>query len=155
MAARVKAATVVILVIIKLTYPMTTVELVDLVEVGALNDGKDLFFRGKATDGSDARVVLPHGYLGKLITYLYQAGAIAERERGERPAGEFTMTMLNPTGIGVHPMTDGSGRVAIEIGLDQGVSILVPLPPETIPQLRRSLWLQLEQSQVIARRRQN
>ena len=133
---------------------MTTVEFVDLVEVGALNDGDDVFFRGKAADGSDVRVILTHGHLGKLITYLYQAGAIAERERGGRPVGEFTTTMLNPVGIGVHPMTDGSGRVAIEIGLDQGVSILAPLPPETIPQ-RRSLRVQLEQAQTLARRHRN
>lgn len=134
---------------------MSTVELVDLVEVGALNDGEDVFFRGEAKDGTDTRIVFPHDHLGKLITYLYQAGAIAERERGERPPGEFTMTMLNPTGFGVHPMTDGSGRVGIEIALDQGASILVPLPPEAIPPLRKSLRIQLEQATTIARRRRN
>ena len=60
---------------------MSTVELVDLAEVGALNDGEDIFFRGKAKDGTDIQIILPHGHLGKLITYLFQAGALAERER--------------------------------------------------------------------------
>ncbi len=135
---------------------MAEVDIIDLVRVGALNGGENVYFDGKGRGGDDVRVVLPHGYLGKLIIYLYQAGLIAERERGTRPARqEFMTTMLNPTGFGVHAMTDGSGRVGLEVQLDQGVSILVPLPPEAIPPLRSSLRTQLEKAKAIARHRQN
>ena len=102
---------------------MAVLDLIDVVEVGALKGGeRAYFYRGEEKGGSEKTIVLRHGHLGKLITYLFQVGALAERERGARQAGsEFTMTMLNEMGVAVHAMTDGSGRVGMEVALDQGV----------------------------------
>ena len=133
---------------------MEVVRIKELFQVGEGDEGESAYFDVETHDDRQVRVVCPHGHLGKLITYLYQSGAIAERVRAGRGA-EFQMAVLNPMGLGIHAMTDGSGRVGLEFQLDQGVSILVPLPPENIAQLRKSLRIRLEQATKTAPRRQH
>ena len=39
---------------------MAEVDIIDLVRVGALNGGENVYFDGKGRGGDDVRVVLPH-----------------------------------------------------------------------------------------------
>ncbi len=134
------------------------IRVVDVIHGGAMNAGQDVFFDISAADGETFRVVQPYVGVGNLITklQLFAAAALKDRTEGQpmKPGTQKDYegsALLSPQGIEVCALADGTG-IAIRVWLSPGVSVDVPIPSATVPELQESMTQQLDEAKRLSPR---
>ncbi len=122
----------------------------DVVLGGGFDQGRSLFFDCEGVDGKITRVVMPAHHVSALLLKIIAFADLAFKDRVAHgltsPPGSSTheAPLINFQGIRVAGMADGSG-VAIEVVIQDGVSMAFPVPAKLVRQLAESLLSQLAQ----------
>ncbi len=117
-------------------------EVEDVSHGGGLNEGRDVFFDARLTDGSEVRIVLPHTHVSAFLAKVMAFAGTAHRDRTQHGVGEDSHVehteMLPCQQIQIAPLADLTG-VALQFHIQDGVSMVFPLQTKFLPPLSASL----------------
>ncbi len=125
-----------------MTMQPEVLEVANVSHGGGINEGRDVFFDARLTDGSEVRVVLSHTQVSAFVAKLMAFAGAAHGERKQHGVGEDNHVehteMLQCQQIQIAPLADLTG-VALQFHIQDGVSMVFPLQTKFLPQVSASL----------------